>query len=267
MDYPEKTEAPAEPQKRKTGRPKLPPGEAARRRRARDVARMEREKIERAARREKKNAKKPATPPAQVADDALPDTDLFGRADITPPPKLAPDAPAPAPAAADPATPIPPPKPAPDAAAPVPTIAAADFTDHRPIATMLFQAGSNLLAQIFGPWWLPRKVGSNAAAGEIPFDESETVVSALTKYFKSIGMAILSPVQELYCALGMYALPRLPLTVQAWKVKRTAVKQPTKPAETAPAQAAPPPLPQEKKEPTAPPPSAHETELALAQML
>ena len=72
---------------------------------------------------------------------------------------------------------------------------------------------------MIGVFWYPRPCGSATAKGEIPYDEREMVISAFCKYFQSIGMKALSPVQELWLAIGAYCSPRLVLTVQWFKTK------------------------------------------------
>jgi hypothetical protein len=72
---------------------------------------------------------------------------------------------------------------------------------------------------MIGFFWYPRPCGTDAAKGEIPYDEREMVISAFCKYFHSIGMKALSPVQELWLAIGAYCSPRLVLTVRWFKAK------------------------------------------------
>lgn len=91
--------------------------------------------------------------------------------------------------------------------------------DHRPLSTMIFDSVVGIFATIIGVFWLPRKVGRNAEAGEIAYDEKEMVVSAVCKYFASIGMTILTPAQEMYMAIFAYCAPRLNLTFQWIRLK------------------------------------------------
>jgi hypothetical protein len=91
--------------------------------------------------------------------------------------------------------------------------------DHRPISTMIWDSAIGLLCGIMGLFWLPRKMGKNIEAGEIPYDEREMVISAFCKYFASIGMTILTPAQELYMAIFAYCAPRLNLTFQWIKLR------------------------------------------------
>lgn len=242
----------------------------------------------------------PAAQPAPGATEKLagekPQSDkkLFGEFSATPPPKPAPEPATTAGApGADPTTNIsgagtagseigsaatPPPKPEPGPAAaapgtdPAPNASAAS-ENNRSVATMIFQTFAQLLASIFGPFWLPRKVGNNLAAGEIPFDEAESVIQALTNYFKETGMMILSPLQQLYFAIGAYGLPRVPLTLKAWREKfrrKAPAAPPTAPGpESARAPEKPAPAaPAEKAEDPAPPnagPDALKTDEALAR--
>ena len=95
----------------------------------------------------------------------------------------------------------------------------ADPEVHRAFAVMIFDSVTGIFAAIIGVFWLPRKVGKNAEAGEIPYDEKEMVVIAVCKYFASIGMAILTPAQEMYMAIFAYCAPRLNLTFQWIRLK------------------------------------------------
>ncbi len=132
--------------------------------------------------------------------------------------------------------------------------------DHRPIATMIWDSAIGLLCAIMGLFWLPRKMGKNVEAGEIPYDEREMVIGAFCKYFASIGMTILSPAQELYMAIFAYCAPRLNLTFQWIKMRFMKKAKPAQdtpppdnrmPGKETPApekEAAPPVPPSEKKE-------------------
>jgi len=95
----------------------------------------------------------------------------------------------------------------------------ADPEVHRPFAAMIFDSVTGIFAAVIGVFWLPRKVGKNAEAGEIPYDEKEMVVIAVCKYFASVGMAILTPAQEMYMAIFAYCAPRLNLTFQWIRLK------------------------------------------------
>lgn len=90
---------------------------------------------------------------------------------------------------------------------------------QRPLATVCWDTIVQLLAMTIGTFWFPRKVGDNAAAGEIPFDEREMVITAFCEYFHSVGVAILSPVQKLWLAILAYSMPRLGMTMQWLKTK------------------------------------------------
>ncbi len=123
--------------------------------------------------------------------------------------------------------------------------------DHRPISTMIWDSAVGLLAAMIGLFWLPRNVGKNPEAGEIPYDEREMVISAFCKYFASIGMTVLTPLQELYMAIFAYSAPRLNLTFQWIKMrfmKKAKPAQETPPPDnrTPPAQPAPTTPPGEK---------------------
>jgi hypothetical protein len=103
--------------------------------------------------------------------------------------------------------------------------------DHRPVATMIWDTIIGLFTAIIGAFWLPRKMGKNIEAGEIPYDEREMVISAFCQYFASIGMAVLSPLQMLYMAIFTYCVPRLKMTFD-W-IKLRFMKK-AKPAATQP---------------------------------
>lgn len=90
---------------------------------------------------------------------------------------------------------------------------------QRPLAEFLFVSAIQLLAMLIGPFWFPRKKGDSAETGEIPFDEKEMVVEKLCAYFHSVGMAVLTPLQDLWMAIGLYAMPRLGLTFAVLKQK------------------------------------------------
>ena len=90
---------------------------------------------------------------------------------------------------------------------------------QRPLATMLWDSIIGVAAVVIGVFWYPRPVGKNVEKGEIPFDEREMVISAFCKYFHAIGMSMLSPVQELWAAIGVYCVPRLGLTIKWAKDK------------------------------------------------
>ena len=91
--------------------------------------------------------------------------------------------------------------------------ASADPDSHRPLGEMIFNTITSLLATFIGKFWLPRPVGKNAEAGEIPYDEKEMVVGSICRYFAHIGLALLTPLQEMQMAVAVYCAPRLMGTV------------------------------------------------------
>ena len=104
--------------------------------------------------------------------------------------------------------------------------------EHRGFATIIWDSIVGLFAMIIGAFWFPRKVGKNAQAGEIPYDEREVVISAWCKYFESIGLKALTPLQELFYVIGMYCLPRLRATFEVirFKFMKKAKPAPAQPA-------------------------------------
>ena len=101
--------------------------------------------------------------------------------------------------------------------------------DHRGLSIVIWDSIVGLFTSMIGLFWLPRPVGKNSAAGEIPYDEREMVISAFTKYFQSIGMKALSPFQELCFAIGGYSLPRLNATVTWLRFKFMKKAKPAQP--------------------------------------
>lgn len=100
---------------------------------------------------------------------------------------------------------------------------------HRPLATMIWDSIVIILATLLGQFWFPRKQGVNVHAGEIPYDERKLVIDAFCKYFASIGMILLTPVQELWLAVMTYAVPRVMPTIgviREYMAKRKAQKPP-----------------------------------------
>jgi hypothetical protein len=155
-----------------------------------------------------RQAKAPATPTATPPPEtSRPDSDLFGK-----PPsferELPPDDSAPGLAGEPTAGETPPEETAPDAA-----------ESHRALSMVIWDSIVGMLSIMIGPFWQPRKVGGNASAGEIPYDERQMVIDAFCKYFAAVGMAILSPVQELWLSIGAYASPRLVLTLMWLKAR------------------------------------------------
>lgn len=92
-----------------------------------------------------------------------------------------------------------------------------DSESHRPFASMIWDSVVNLLAVMVGPFWQPRKIGGNAAAGEIPYDERDVVILSLCKYLHHVGMIMLSPGQELSLAIANYSMPRIFATIAVLK--------------------------------------------------
>jgi len=99
--------------------------------------------------------------------------------------------------------------------------------NHRPLAMFIWDTIIAFMATLVGDFWLPRPVGSDASAGELPYDERENVLQAFCKYFVSIGMVFLTPIQELWLAIGAYCAPRLLGTIQF--LKATFFKKKPKP--------------------------------------
>jgi hypothetical protein len=132
---------------------------------------------------------------------AIPDTKIFPES--VPPPKIETAGPSQSGPEIKPGENPPPlntPPPAPEKELPPP--------DLRGLATTVWFGIVNLLAAIFGDFMYPRKVGSNAAAGEIPFDETEPVITAWANYFQSLGLKPLRPLVALWLAILGYMLPR-----------------------------------------------------------
>jgi hypothetical protein len=159
----------------------------------------------------------PAPAPAAAPVEARPDTELFGATPKfdgeAPPDSGAPDLGG---AAEDDFHST---APRADEAPPVDAPAVETPEDQRPLCEALFSMVVQILAMFFGPFWFPRKKGSDAAAGEVPFDEKEMVVEKLCKYFHSVGMAVLTPLQDLWLAIGLYCAPRIGLTFVILKNK------------------------------------------------
>lgn len=102
-------------------------------------------------------------------------------------------------------------------------------TDHRPLASMVWDSIIGFMVMVVGKFWLPRpfkKEGANPEAGEISYDEREMVIDKFIKYFEYIGMVALTPIQELWLAIFTYAMPRMQLT---WMWLRTAFMKRAKP--------------------------------------
>jgi hypothetical protein len=192
------------------GRPKLPPGAAKNRKRTKEIAARQKQKISAPAEPKPKLSTPPpiSTPPAPPEVlDVQPDTALFGASAKTPPKTDDP-----------PPSATPPPKP--EEKKPEPeTPPASEPINNRPIAELAFHYWTSIFAMLFGNFWFPRKVGSNVQAGEIPFDEREPVLVALTNYFNYVGMIALTPLQNLWLAVGGYSLPRLQLTFHVMREK------------------------------------------------
>jgi len=91
--------------------------------------------------------------------------------------------------------------------------------DHRGLATGIWDGAVGILSGLIGRFWQPRPVGSDPQKNEIPYDERELVIVSFCAYFKHIGMAIMSPVQNLWLAIFTYASPRLHETIMVIKIK------------------------------------------------
>ena len=102
---------------------------------------------------------------------------------------------------------------------------------QRPLATVLWDTIIQILVMTVGSFWYPRKVGTDVAAGETPFDEREMVITAFCEYFHAVGVAVLTPVQKLWLAILAYSMPRLGMTVN-WLKARFAKKKKTPPPAT-----------------------------------
>ncbi len=104
-----------------------------------------------------------------------------------------------------------------------------DPSMHIPLASMIWDSIIAMLVMFVGPVWFPRRVGTNLAAGEIPFDERKMVIDAFCKYFTSIALIALTPLQELCLAIGAYTMPRLAATIQVvrkWFSKKKTAEPP-----------------------------------------
>lgn len=147
----------------------------------------------------------PKTAPA--SGGARPDTEIFGETKLPPenelPPKSESDLP-------------------PDDESGRPEKNESKPEDHRAVSTMVWDSIVGLLCAFVGKFWLPRKYvadGARPEQGEIPYDEREMVITAFCRYFASIGMAAMSPLQELCMAIFVYATPRLRLTLEFLKMR------------------------------------------------
>ena len=171
-------------------------------------------------------APEPAAAPAPAAPAptaSAPDTDLFGAV-----PEFAGEAMDTGAAPTPGAEPTPGTDPTPDAE-PAPD---AGPESQRSLATVCWDGIVGLLASFIGAFWHPRKMGPDAAAGEIPFDEREMVISAFMDYFHSIGLKVLTPAQKLWLAILAYATPRLRLTIIWLKEKFKKKPKPANVTET-----------------------------------
>jgi hypothetical protein len=90
---------------------------------------------------------------------------------------------------------------------------------HRGLASAIWDGSIGVLSGLIGKFWQPRRVGSDPQKNEIPYDERELVITAFCEYFKSIGMAVMSPAQNLWLAIFTYASPRFHETFMAIKLK------------------------------------------------
>jgi hypothetical protein len=101
----------------------------------------------------------------------------------------------------------------------------ADPESHRPFAGMIWDSVINMLAVFVHPCWLPRKIGNNSSAGEIPYDERDAVIISFCKYLQHLGMVMLSPGQEFALSVANYSLPRLFISITVLKQKLTSRKK------------------------------------------
>jgi hypothetical protein len=86
------------------------------------------------------------------------------------------------------------------------------------MAAMGFDGAVTLFVLLFGDFWNPR-------TGE----ERKMVVGAIVLYMKSTLMQVLTPLEEMWMAIGLYCLPRVPKTFQiviAWFKSRKKKKEP-----------------------------------------
>lgn len=86
-------------------------------------------------------------------------------------------------------------------------------TAYTRMAEMFFAGFVNLLSAIFGDFWLPRNA-----------EEMRMVTGAIVDYFNSIAIAAFTPLENLWMAVGMYCMPRLPKTAEKivswWKGRK-----------------------------------------------
>lgn len=95
----------------------------------------------------------------------------------------------------------------------------ADPSAYIEMAGMIWDTIIAFLVGIMGRFWLPRPMGSDAAKGQIPYDERNLVVSSFAKYLASISSAVITPLQEFCCAIFLYCAPRINEIVIWFKAK------------------------------------------------
>lgn len=195
---------------------------------------------------------RPPWPPGEPLKETFPGSKMYrhpvDKAYIKPADAIALGAPEPTAATPQPA-PAPAPEPAPQpqpAPQPEPSQAAPDFSDLPPsdsgpapggdqqeqqpseadllsayqqMGAMFWDSIIRLMAALFGDCWLPKTA-----------DERKMVLDALTGWMKSVAFAAFTPLQNLWMAVGLYAMPRVPQTVQKlvawWKSRK---KKPAEP--------------------------------------
>jgi len=81
------------------------------------------------------------------------------------------------------------------------------------MGAMFWDSMIRLMAAIFGDFWLPKTA-----------DERKMVLDALTGWMKSVAFAAFTPIQNLWMAIGLYAMPRMPKTftqiLSWWKARK-----------------------------------------------
>jgi hypothetical protein len=92
------------------------------------------------------------------------------------------------------------------------------LTAYEQMGAMFWDSVIRLMAALFGDFWLPKTA-----------DERKMVLDALTGWMKSVAFAAFTPIQNLWMAIGLYSMPRMPKTFQqiiAWWKSRKNKKQP-----------------------------------------
>jgi hypothetical protein len=103
--------------------------------------------------------------------------------------------------------------------------------EQRNFCGMVFDLVTSILAGIIGAFWLPRPVGKDIRNGELPYDERKMVTDSLLRYLQQAGNLVITPLQQLWLALGLYCAPRLILSYN-WFRSLFAKKVNTRPAPT-----------------------------------